>query len=55
MFEEILVILNKDLPLSKIPFRGKMKIVEFYMDESEGKKKAASVIKKQTGERSTPD
>ena len=55
MFDEILVILNKDLPLSEIPFGGKMKIIQFYMDEGEGKKKAAAVSKKQTGEKSIPE
>lgn len=51
MFDEMLVILSKELPLDEIPFGGKMKILQFYTEESEGKKKVIS--KKLTGAKSS--
>ncbi len=52
MFDEMLVILSRELPLEQIPFGAKMKILEFYTQESEGKKKALPNIKP-TGARSS--
>lgn len=51
MFDEMLVMLSKELPLNEIPFGGKMRILQFYTEESEGKKKV--IYKKQTGAKSS--
>jgi len=48
----MLKILCRDLPLDKIPFGGKMRILQFYTEESEGKKKKPATIEP-TGEKSS--
>lgn len=54
MFDEMLSVLSKELPLETIPFGGKMRIIEFYTEETSGKKKKA-MSQKLTGEKSSPD
>jgi hypothetical protein len=52
MFDEMLKILSNELPLKEIPFGAKMRILQFYTEQSQGKKKD-DVLPKQTGETSS--
>jgi hypothetical protein len=41
MFDEMLTMLNGEFPLATMPFAAKMRIVEYYTEQSEGKKATA--------------
>lgn len=38
LFDEMLSTLCKDLPLNEMPFLAKMRIITFYIEETQGKK-----------------
>ena len=49
LFDEILKMLCKELPLKEIPFNGKMAIMRFYIEETQGKKALEVALANLTG------
>lgn len=54
LFDEMLRSLCSDLPLENIPFMGKMRIITFYIEETQGKKVLEAALRSLTGETSSP-
>jgi hypothetical protein len=49
LFDDMLAILCKDLPLATMPFIKKMRIITFYIEETQGKKALETALNKVTG------
>lgn len=50
---KMLKILCKDLPVDEMPFIAKMKTIQFYMEQTQGKKVMEADLKRLTGEMSS--
>lgn len=54
IFDEMLTMLSKELPLSDMLFQAKMRTLEFYIEEIQGKKAVETALKKLTGRKRSP-
>lgn len=53
MYDEMLGILCADLPLDTLAFAKKVRIMSFYIEETQGKKAVEATLKKLTGVKSS--
>lgn len=49
LVDEMLIMLCSELPIGEIPFGGKMRILNFYMEETQGKKALEVALSPPTG------
>lgn len=53
VFNKMIKILCADFPVSEAPFMAKMSIVQFYVEQTQGKKAMETALRKLTGETSS--
>lgn len=46
IFDRMIQMLCPDFPVDRLPFMGKMRVIQFYMEETQGKKKTEAELKK---------
>lgn len=53
LFSKMIRILCADFPVGETPFLAKMRIIQFYMEQTQGKKAMETALKTLTGEMSS--